>query len=90
MLLYCTGSYSGYDREIPALGVILLVKPPAIKYSYLPLDKSITLDNLRNKFVTEDAAKLENLRFDSFNLFEISPESFKQAITGHSINWRKL
>jgi len=90
ILLYCTGSYSGYDREVPALGVILRVQPPAINYSYLPLEKSITLDNLRNKFVTEDKAKLDNLRFDSFNVFEISPESFKQAITGHSINWSGL
>ena len=78
--LYCTGSCFGYDREVPALGIIARVELPAIIYSYLPLGKSITLDNLRNIFVTGDKAKLDNLRFDSFSVFEISPESFKQAI----------
>ena len=45
MFLYCTGSYIGYDKEAPSIGVVLNLKPPDIYYCHLPLAKSITLDD---------------------------------------------
>ena len=90
MLLYCTGSYIGYDREVPAIGVVLRVEPPAIHYRYLPLSKSITLDDMRHSFSQGDKTKLDNLRFDSFNIFTISADSFKHSVESHSIFWSKV
>lgn len=90
ILLYCAGSYIGYDKEAPGVGAVRSVEPPAIYYCYLPLDMPITLDEMRSNFDSSDKNKLNNLQFKSFRIFDISGNSFKQAIKGHSIDWNKL
>jgi hypothetical protein len=90
ILLYCTGTYIGYDKEVPGVGVVRRVEPPAIYYCYLPLDKPISLDEMRSSFTPVDKNKLNNLRFNAFRIFVISDASFKQAIKSHCLDWSKM
>jgi hypothetical protein len=90
ILLYCTGSYIGYDKEAPGVGVVRRVEPPAIHYCYLPLDKPVTLDELRSSFSSSDKNKLDNLRFNKFRIFCISGAFFKQSINKRCVDWSKM
>lgn len=90
ILLYCTGTYIGYDKEVPGVGVAFHVQPPAIFYSYLPLDRPISLNQMRSGFTPTDRGKLDNLRFNAFRIFEVSDVSFRQAVKTRYVNWNKM
>lgn len=87
ILLYCTGNYLEHFQCAPGVGIILSKDKEAIYYRYLPLSRSIALYNIKDAFNDEDGQKLSNIRFKSYWLFEISRDSFCNAIKNVSVNW---
>ena len=89
MLLYCTGSYIGYDMEAPAIGILIdtqiVDEGYTLYYRYLPLDQPIQRDTInasldpkeRNYFINPGA---------NF-IFEIKNTSFQRALKDRHIIW---
>jgi hypothetical protein len=89
MLLYCTANYPGHSLEIPGLGVVLNVDR-TVEYRWVPFAESIPKAHLDSSFDPEDAAKLKNVRFDAFWLFEISRQSFCKTVSNRVMAWENL
>jgi hypothetical protein len=87
LLLYCTAGYSEHAMHVPAIGVVLETKNTEIHYRYLPLSKTISKYELDNKFDQTDKMKLSHIRFSSHWLFEISRQSFLNAVADRGILW---
>jgi len=85
MLLYCAASYGKYSMEVPGIGVIIDVKLPSIYYCYLPLDREIPLDTIRNRCTPPDKYQFANLHGKT--LFQIEHTSFNSILAGCQINW---
>jgi len=87
MLLYCTGSYTAHPMLAPGVGVVLGKDDETVRYRYLPLSSPISKDDIEGGFQTNDVKKFRNRRFSAFWLFEISRESFVNAIDQRRVNW---
>jgi hypothetical protein len=87
LLLYCTGSYIEHCKSVPGVGIVLTKDNESIYYRYLPLSTPIFKDHIDRSFNDEDKLKFSNIRFDSFWMFNISPESFRNTISNVPINW---
>lgn len=82
VLLYCTGGYALYPKSVPGVGVVEEVDHDNRRffYDYRRLERPVPLDELRLAFQPDDRAKLANIRFDSFWLFEIARKSYRNAV----------
>ena len=82
VLLYCTGTYALYPKSVPGVGVVEEVDHAQRQffYDYQSLEVRVPLDELRLAFQPDDRTKLANIRFDSFWLFAIAPESYWNVI----------
>lgn len=87
ILLYCTGNYPEHFMQVPGIGIVLNKDKEYIYYRYLPLFSPISKDIIDKSFATDDKEKFNNIRFDTYWLFEISRESFSNAMGENSINW---
>ena len=82
VLLYCAGSYALYPKSVAGVGVVeeVIHDRRRFFYDYRPLDRPVPLDEVRLAFQPDDRVKLANIRFDSFWLFEIEEESYRNAV----------
>jgi hypothetical protein len=87
LLPYCTGSYSEHFMSVPGIGIVISKDNDSIFYRYLPLSKPISKDRIDQSFTAEDRDKFSNIRFDSFWMFAISPESFRKCVGDIPIDW---
>ncbi|GEM_PF-1644258 len=89
MLIYCTESYLGREKEIPGIAIVISADKSnnAIYYRYLPLEQPVTLDDINKCLLPIDKAKFDNRRFSTFWIFKIDRTSFSCVIKGHDINW---
>jgi len=87
LLLYCTAGYSEHPMKVPGIGVVLEATKTEIHYRYLPLTTTISRDELDRKFDPTDKKKLSNIRFSSHWLFEISRQSFSNAVADRQVLW---
>ena len=87
LLLYCTAGYAEHAMSVPGIGVVLETANSEIRYRYLPLTKIISKYELENKLDSADKEKFSNIRFSSHWLFEISRQSFLNAIADRGVLW---
>ena len=82
VLLYCTESYRLYSKSVPGVGVVEGVDHENHRFffEYRRLDKRVPLEELRLALHPDDRAKLANIRFDSFWLFQITPRSYRNVV----------
>lgn len=86
-LLYCTTSYSEHEMRVPGIGIVVGTETSKIHYRYLPLTETISKHELDMKLESKDKMKLANIRFSSHWLFEISRQSFLNALGDRRILW---
>ncbi|MBM3939782.1 MAG: hypothetical protein FJ318_02585 [SAR202 cluster bacterium] len=84
VLCYCTGTYKGFERSVPGIGIVSKVNWPArdYRYDYLAFQTPVPLEVLRHLFTESDRFKLGNIRWDTFQFFELSEESFRAVMRG--------
>ena len=87
LLLYCTKGYAEHAMHIPGIGVVLETASSEILYRYLPLTKTITKHELENGLDPTDKKKFSNIRFSSHWLFEISRQSYLNAVADRGVLW---
>lgn len=81
MLLYCTGAYPGFPKQVPGIGEAISVDDEAtVMYRWMRLDEPIPKAVLDQSFEPDDAQSLRLIYFSSKWLFEISERSFRQAV----------
>ncbi|MEW6721592.1 MAG: hypothetical protein AB1346_14190 [Thermodesulfobacteriota bacterium] len=79
------------DRFMTATGVgVILTKTGGfIFYRYLPFSSPIPGSRLEEAFDKNDANTLKGIRPNSYWLFDLSGESFRNAAGGSSVDWAK-
>ena len=87
LILYCTSSYKEYFMRVPGIGIVLAKNDTEINYRYLPLSRPIYKTEIDVKFEGDDKKKFDNRRFSSHWLFEISKNSFLNALSDRIIVW---
>ena len=87
LLLYCTASHVENFMSVPGIGIVLTKTKDSIFYRYLPFSSPISKDHLDKTFTDEDRGKFTNIKFNTYWLFDISHESFSNAIRGSIIDW---
>jgi hypothetical protein len=87
LLCYGTLLYRDYSMAVPGIGVVLGKDKLTVQYRYLPFDMQILKSELNNRFEPKDVKKLNNIRFSSHWLFEISKTSFLNVTRGARIKW---
>jgi hypothetical protein len=82
VLCYCTGTYAGHERSVPGVGIVTAVDWPARRYTYdyVPFKTPVPLAVLRNVFTETDRFKLGNIRWDSFQYFELAEVSLSAVL----------
>jgi len=87
LLLYCTDSHEENSGIVSGIGVVLTKNREAIYYRYLPFSSPLSRDQIERTFTDEDRGKLNEIRLNTYWLFEISSESFSNTTKGAVINW---
>jgi hypothetical protein len=87
LLTYCTAGYAEHAMSIPGIGVVLETANSEVRYRYLPLTRMISRCELENKLDSTDKEKFSNRRFSSYWLFEISRQSFLNAVADRGVLW---
>jgi len=87
LLLYSTTSYADNIMSVTGIGIVLTRTKESIFYRYLPFTSPIPKDQIDKVFTDEDRIKFTNIRFNTYWLFDISHESFRNATRGLIINW---
>lgn len=90
MLLYCTGSYGKYDKQVPGVGVVLRSDDIHIEYRWLPFAEPISKTIMDRQLDPEDANRMKNIWMASHWLFEISERSFSNVIGDRAVAWNGL
>jgi hypothetical protein len=89
MLLYCTGSYPGYDMEAPAIGILIDIEMESgiyiLHYRYLPIDEPIQRDTINNSLDAQERNYFVNPGANF--MFEIKNTSFQRALMDRYIIW---
>mgnify|MGYP003727599651 FL=1 len=82
VLLYCTSSYAGYAKSIPAMGLISAVDHDQrdFWYDFMPFEEPVPLDFVRFVVTDDDRTHIANMRHEW--LFQISRESFRSVMQG--------
>ena len=82
VLLYCTSSYAGYAKSIPAMGLITAVDHDQrdFWYDFMPFEEPVPLDFVRFVVTDDDRSHIANMRHEW--LFQISRESFRSVMQG--------
>jgi hypothetical protein len=86
-LLYCTDSHEENSGIVSGIGVVLTKNREAIYYRYLPFSSPLSRDQIERTFTDEDRGKLNEIRLNTYWLFEISSESFSNTTKGVVIKW---
>jgi hypothetical protein len=87
ILLYRTDSNEGAAVSVPGIGVVLTKNKESIYYRFLPFVSPLTTDQIGITFTDQDREKLTGIGNNTYWLFEISNESFRNATKGVLINW---
>jgi hypothetical protein len=87
LLLYCTASDAKNFMSVPGIGIVLTKTKDYIFYRYLPFASPISKDHIDKTFTDEDRGKFTNIKFNTYWLFDISNESFRNATMGLIIDW---
>ncbi|MBE0605692.1 MAG: hypothetical protein IH610_05310 [Deltaproteobacteria bacterium] len=87
LLLYCKDSHGGNSNIVKGIGVVLTKNREAIYYRYLPFSSPLSRDQIEKTFTDDDREKLLRIASNSYWLFEISGESFRNATRGVVISW---
>lgn len=87
LLLYSTTSYADNFISVTGIGIVLTRTKESIFYRYLPFTSPIPKDQIDKAFTDEDRKKFTNIRFNTYWLFDISHESFRNATRGLIIDW---
>lgn len=87
ILLYCTDGYAENIISVPGIGIVLTKNKDSIYYRYLPFSSPISKDQIDKTFTDEERKTLNSIRFNTYWLFDISNESFRNATRGVLINW---
>jgi len=87
LLLYSTTSYADNFMSATGIGIVLTRTKESIFYRYLPFISPIPKDQIDKVFTDEDRIKFTNIRFNTYWLFDISYESFRNAIRSLIIDW---
>lgn len=87
LLLYCTDSYAKHPLSVPGIGIVLTRFSDYLFYRYLPLSVPVGKDRIDAFFTEEDKRNFSNVRSDGFRMFEISRQSFRDALEGVSVAW---
>jgi len=87
LLLCCSDSHEGSSGIVSGIGVVLTKNREAIYYRYLPFSSPLSRDQMERTFTDQDREKLNEIRFNTYWLFEISNESFINATRGVVIDW---
>ena len=87
LLLYTTDSHEENSGIVSGIGVVLTKNREAIYYRYLPFSSPLSRDQIEGTFTDEDRGKLNEIRLNTYWLFEISSESFSNTTKGVVINW---
>ena len=66
ILLYCTQSYPGYDKEAPAIGVVIDAETGdegyILSYAYLPLDRPVQRSTINDNLEPDEQNYFVNPR----------------------------
>ena len=87
LLLYSTTSYADNFMSVTGIGIVLTRTKESIFYRYLPFISPIPKDQIDKVFTDEDRIKFTNIGFNTYWLFDISHESFRNATRGLIIDW---
>jgi hypothetical protein len=87
LLLCCADSHVGNSSIVSGIGVVLTKNREAIYYRYLPFSSPLSRDQVERVFTGQDREKLNQTRINTYWLFEISKESFRNAARGVVIDW---
>lgn len=90
MLLYCCGTYSGHNDEIPGIGIVTSIKTDdGILYHYLPLCHPISVDWDKMKVTIPELESPGNRKWYLKGNFlrKISSGSFRATIAGRQVDW---
>lgn len=89
ILLYCAQSYPGYDKEAPAIGVVIDAEIGdegyTLSYAYLPLDRPVQRSTINDNLEPDEQNYFVNPGANF--IFEVKNTSFRKALTGRKINW---
>jgi len=88
-LLYCAGFYPGHDQEAPGVGVVTSTETGGaeerIYYQYLPLDRPVDWDTIKNS--VPELKWCTNFSLRGNWLRSISRASFTNALADRQIDW---
>ena len=87
LLLYCAASDADNFMNAPGIGIVLTKTKDFIFYRYLPFTSPISKDQIDKTFTDEDRKKFTNIKFNTYWIFDISHESFRNATRGLLIDW---
>ena len=87
LLLYSAAGNEENMMNAAGAGIVLTKTKDSIFYRYLPFSSPISKDRIDNAFTEEDRNKLSGIKFNTYWLIDISPESFGNATRGVSIDW---
>jgi len=87
MVLYCCGTYVGYDQEVPGIGVVTDIETDGIHYQYFPLSNPVRWRIVQAAVPDfQEPAKI-NWSLKGNWLRKISSSSFRVATVGGQIDW---
>lgn len=89
LLLYCTDGYTTYAKQIPGIGVASDSSETLINYCWIPFLKPLSREHVEQTFESADRKKMQELRFNTRRVFEISKKSFSKAVEDQPLIWRE-
>ena len=83
----CPAGSAEQNAGVSGIGIVLTKTKDFIYYRYLPFSSPISRDRIDLAFTQEDVNQLTNIKSNTYWLFEISHESFSNAMRDISITW---
>lgn len=91
ILLYCCGTYTGHDNEIPGFGILTSIRNngDGFNYQYLPFCQPINVDWNTMKLNMPELAPPGNRiwHYKGNFLRQISSSSFRATVAGRQVDW---
>jgi len=87
LLLYRMDGTADNSMSVPGLGVVPTKTRDFIFYRYLPFSSPISKDQIDKALADEDREKFTDIGSNTYWIFDISNESFRNATKGVFIHW---
>ncbi|MFA6148931.1 MAG: hypothetical protein WC899_12055 [bacterium] len=87
LLLCCAAGQAENSMSVPGIGIVLTKTKESIFYRYLPFSTPVSKEQLDKALTDEDRNKFSGIQLNTYWLFDMSHESFRNATRGLMISW---